>query len=74
LAGHIVRGTGLGFVGDIVVGTIGAFVGCWLLPRLNIQLGAGIGAALVNAAIGAVLLLVAFKLLRGRNTWSRASD
>ena len=32
LAGQVVRGTGLGIIGDIVVGIIGAFIGSWLLP------------------------------------------
>jgi uncharacterized membrane protein YeaQ/YmgE (transglycosylase-associated protein family) len=33
LAGQIVRGTGFGVLGDIVVGIIGALLGDWLLPR-----------------------------------------
>jgi len=69
LAGHIVRGTGLGFIGDILVGIAGAFIGGWLLPRLNIHLGAGIASAIINATIGAVLLLAAIKMLRGGRNW-----
>src|SRR5437764_14637521 len=65
LAGQIVRGTGLGIVGDIVVGIIGAFIGSWLLPQLHIALGTGIVAAIVNATIGAIILLVIIKLVRG---------
>jgi uncharacterized membrane protein YeaQ/YmgE (transglycosylase-associated protein family) len=30
LAGQIVRGTGLGLIGDLVMGIIGAFIGDWL--------------------------------------------
>ncbi|SEF00647.1 hypothetical protein SAMN05444161_9093 [Rhizobiales bacterium GAS191] len=33
LAGQIVRGTGFGLIGDLVVGIIGAFIGDWLLPN-----------------------------------------
>jgi uncharacterized membrane protein YeaQ/YmgE (transglycosylase-associated protein family) len=69
LAGQIVRGTGLGFVGDIIVGIVGAFIGDWLLPRLNIHLGAGMAAAIINATIGAVVLLAVIKLLRGGSRW-----
>ena len=42
LAGQIVRGTGFGVIGDLVVGVIGALIGDWLLPRLGIHLGVGI--------------------------------
>jgi len=36
-----VRSVGLGLIGDLIVGVIGAFIGNWLLPRLNIHLGVG---------------------------------
>ena len=35
LAGQIVRGTGFGIVGDLIVGILGAFFGSWLLPQLG---------------------------------------
>ena len=41
LAGQIVRGTGFGIVGDLIVGILGAFIGSWLLPQLGIHLGTG---------------------------------
>ena len=50
LAGQIVRGTGFGLIGDIVVGIIGAFIGGWLMPRLGIHIGAGMVAAIFAAA------------------------
>ena len=52
LAGQIVQGTGLGIVGDLIVGIVGAFIGSWLLPQLGIHLGSGIIAAIINATIG----------------------
>ena len=69
LAGQIVRGTGFGILGDIVVGIIGAFIGDWLLPRLGIHLGTGIVVAIVDATIGAVLLLFVVRLVRGGGSW-----
>ena len=30
-AGKIMRGTGFGIVGDVIVGILGAFIGSWLL-------------------------------------------
>jgi uncharacterized membrane protein YeaQ/YmgE (transglycosylase-associated protein family) len=65
LAGQIVRGAGFGLVGDIVIGIIGAFIGDWLLPRLGLHLGVGIVAAIIDATIGAILLLVVLRLVRG---------
>lgn len=65
LAGQIVRGTGFGIVGDIIIGILGAFFGGWLLPRLGVHLGVGTLAEIVNATIGAILLLAIIKVLRG---------
>jgi uncharacterized membrane protein YeaQ/YmgE (transglycosylase-associated protein family) len=65
LAGILVRGAGFGLIGDLIVGVIGAFIGDWLLPQLGIHLGTGMISAIINAAIGAVLLLLVIRLLRG---------
>jgi uncharacterized membrane protein YeaQ/YmgE (transglycosylase-associated protein family) len=75
LAGQIMRGAGLGLVGDLIIGIIGAYIGSWVLPRLGIHLGAGLVAAIVNATIGALLLLLAIKLVRGggRSSWGWGS-
>jgi uncharacterized membrane protein YeaQ/YmgE (transglycosylase-associated protein family) len=56
---------GFGLIGDLLVGLIGAFIGDWLLPRLDIHLGQGIVALIVNAFIGAVVLLLILRLLGG---------
>jgi len=58
LAGLLVKGYGLGLVGNIVVGIIGAVIAGWLLPRIGFVLVGGIVAAIVNAIIGAVILLL----------------
>jgi len=74
LAGQIVQGTGFGIVGDLVIGILGAFVGSWLLPELGIHLGSGLLAAIINATIGAVVLLFVISLVRGggfRGSWGR---
>jgi uncharacterized membrane protein YeaQ/YmgE (transglycosylase-associated protein family) len=67
LAGQIVRGTGFGIIGDLIIGIVGAFIGSWLLPQIHIQLGTGLVSAILNATIGAVLLLLIIKLIRGGN-------
>jgi uncharacterized membrane protein YeaQ/YmgE (transglycosylase-associated protein family) len=66
LAGLVVQGAGFGIIGDLVIGIVGAFIGNWLLVgQLHISLGTGWIAAIVSAAIGAVILLVIVKLIRG---------
>ena len=50
---------------DILIGIVGAFIGDWLLPRLGIHLGTGIISAIINATIGAVILLLLIRLVRG---------
>ena len=69
LAGQLMRGTGFGIVGDLVVGILGAVIGGWLLPRLGVHLGAGLLAAILNATIGAIVLLLVVSLVRGSGGW-----
>jgi len=69
LAGQIIQGTGFGLVGDLVIGIVGAFIGSWLLPQLGIHLGAGLVPAIVNATIGALVLLLIVRVLRGGGGW-----
>jgi len=69
LAGHIVRGTGFGLIADLCIGIVGALIGDWLLPRLDIHLGNGIVSAIIGATIGAVLLLIVLRLVYRRGRW-----
>ena len=75
LAGLVMRGGGFGLIGDLIIGLIGAFIGDWLLPRLHIHLGVGMVASIVNAFVGAVLLLLVLRLINGgwgrRRRWIR---
>lgn len=64
LAGLIVKGSGLGLIGDMAVGIVGALIGSWLLPQLGIALGTGMVAAIASATVGAVILLVTIGLVR----------
>ena len=64
LGGIIVKGYGLGLIGDMVVGIIGAFIGGWLLPRLNLFHGTGLVMELVSATIGAIILLLLLRVIR----------
>jgi uncharacterized membrane protein YeaQ/YmgE (transglycosylase-associated protein family) len=69
LAGQIARGTGFGIVGDLLIGIAGAFIGSWLLPQLGLHLGSGMIPAIINATIGALLLLLLIGLVRGGGGW-----
>ena len=71
LAGLVVQGTGLGVIGDIIVGIVGALIGGFIVSLL---FGAG-GFngfniwSLIVAFIGAVVLLLILKAIglgRGR--------
>jgi len=73
LAGLIVQGAGFGIIGDLVIGIAGAFLGSWLLPQLHIHIGNGFVPAIVNATIGAIVLVLVIALLRGGGgRWRRA--
>jgi uncharacterized membrane protein YeaQ/YmgE (transglycosylase-associated protein family) len=74
LASLLVRGNGLGLLGDIVVGVLGALFGGLVLSRLLPSLysstggftGFNLGSLLV-AFIGAVLLLVIVRVFSSRH-------
>jgi uncharacterized membrane protein YeaQ/YmgE (transglycosylase-associated protein family) len=65
LAGRVMEGGGFGLIGDLLVGLVGAFIGDWLLPQLGIHLGVGIVALIINAFVGAVVLLLILRLISG---------
>jgi uncharacterized membrane protein YeaQ/YmgE (transglycosylase-associated protein family) len=64
LAGKIVRGFGFGILWNIIIGIVGAFIGVWLLTQLHILPFTGFFGSIVNATIGAVVLLVIIGLIR----------
>ena len=64
LAGKVVRGTGFGIIGDILVGIAGVLVASFLFPKLGIRLGTGLVSEIVYSAIGAVILLLVVRLVR----------
>jgi len=59
-----VKGGGFGLVGDIIIGIIGAVVAGWLLPRVGLYIGGGFIAEVINAVIGAVILLLVARLVK----------
>ena len=66
LASFVMGGIGYGLIGDIIVGIVGAFLGGWLFSVLGV--GApfgGLAGTIFSAFIGAVVLLLVLRLLRG---------
>jgi uncharacterized membrane protein YeaQ/YmgE (transglycosylase-associated protein family) len=68
LAGMVMRGSGYGIIGDIVLGVLGAIVGGWISGLI-------VGADLVNgfnvvsvivAVLGAIVLIAISRLFTGR--------
>jgi uncharacterized membrane protein YeaQ/YmgE (transglycosylase-associated protein family) len=71
LASLIVRGSGLGLLGNIVVGIGGAFVGSWAFRELGWHAPfAGLPGAIAVAFVGAVIVLLGVRLLTGGRTRS----
>ena len=65
LAGKIMKGSGLGLIGDLVVGIIGSFIGKWLCGVLHFPMIVNFWVnAIVSATVGAVILLFVLRLIR----------
>jgi len=67
LASIVMRGSGLGLLGDIVLGIAGAFVGGWTFRELGWHAPfAGLAGAITVAFVGAVIVLAGLRLVTGR--------
>jgi uncharacterized membrane protein YeaQ/YmgE (transglycosylase-associated protein family) len=68
LASKVLTGRGMGLLWDIVVGIVGAFLGGWLAGLVGIPVSTGtftVGG-LVAAFVGAVILLIVFRVATSR--------
>jgi uncharacterized membrane protein YeaQ/YmgE (transglycosylase-associated protein family) len=58
---------GVGLVGDIICGIIGAFVGGWIFRQLGVGSPfSGLAGVIFTAFVGAVVVLFVIHLLAGR--------
>lgn len=68
LAGQVMRGGGYGLLGDIIVGVVGGLLGGWAATSF-LHIGASVNGinleSILVAFVGAVVLLVALRLLSG---------
>jgi uncharacterized membrane protein YeaQ/YmgE (transglycosylase-associated protein family) len=63
LGSMIYKGSGLGLIGNIIVGIVGSFLGYWLLGKLGVSLGTGWIGAILTGAIGAIVILFLLNLI-----------
>jgi uncharacterized membrane protein YeaQ/YmgE (transglycosylase-associated protein family) len=64
LAGVIMKGSGYGMLGDIVVGVLGALLGGGVVQALGVPFGEGLLGAVLVATFGAVLLVMILRLVK----------
>ena len=57
IASTLMKGGGLGLIGNIIVGIVGAMIGGWLSGVTGISAGGGLVGSLVTAVVGAIVLL-----------------
>jgi uncharacterized membrane protein YeaQ/YmgE (transglycosylase-associated protein family) len=72
--GNLVKVRGLDLASNLVVGVVGAFFGHWLLPLIHIHIGNELISLVINAVLGATILIVAFRLVAMSQTWEHHAD
>ena len=65
IASFIIKNGSLGLIGDAIIGLIGAAIAGYLLPGVGVYIGTGFVPEVVNAVIGAIVLLVVVRLIKG---------
>ena len=64
LGGTIYKRSGLGLLGNVVIGILGSGVGSWLLERVfKVSLGEGWIGSILTGAIGAIVILFLVNLI-----------
>jgi uncharacterized membrane protein YeaQ/YmgE (transglycosylase-associated protein family) len=64
LAGKLMKGSGFGLIGNIIVGIIGAFIGGWVFRQVGIHVGSDIVSWVITSVTGASLLLFIVGLIK----------
>jgi uncharacterized membrane protein YeaQ/YmgE (transglycosylase-associated protein family) len=63
LAGKIMKGSGFGLIGDLIVGVLGAVIGGWVFGLLGITAW-GLVGSIIMALVGALLLLYLVRMVK----------
>jgi uncharacterized membrane protein YeaQ/YmgE (transglycosylase-associated protein family) len=64
--GKIMKGSGYGFIADIVLGIVGAVIGGYIAGALGISPVGGLLYTILIAMVGAVIIVFLFRLIMGR--------
>ncbi len=65
LASVLMKGSGFGVTGDIILGIVGAFVGSWAFVGLGWHAPfAGLAGVIAVAFVGAVIVLLVLRLVK----------
>jgi uncharacterized membrane protein YeaQ/YmgE (transglycosylase-associated protein family) len=66
LGSILFKGSGLGLVGNVIIGILGSFAGSWLLKELKVSIGSSpVVNAIITGAIGAFVILFILSLFTG---------
>lgn len=70
ITGKLMKGSGFGFIMDMVVGLIGALIGGWISSALGFGTTGqhGMIGSIIIAVIGAVVLTVILRLITGNRS------
>ena len=63
LAGMIMKGRGFGFLGDMLIGVLGAVIGGWVFNSVGL-IAYGTAGALIMALVGSAVFLGAISLIK----------
>jgi uncharacterized membrane protein YeaQ/YmgE (transglycosylase-associated protein family) len=72
IAGMVMKGSGYGLIGDIVLGILGAIIGGWITGAvLHVDMVNGFNVtSVIVAIIGAIVLIAISRLFSGRRVTS----
>jgi uncharacterized membrane protein YeaQ/YmgE (transglycosylase-associated protein family) len=67
ITGKLMKGSGFGFIMDMVVGLIGALIGGWISSAVGMGTASqhGMIGSIIIAVIGAVVLTIIVRLITG---------
>jgi uncharacterized membrane protein YeaQ/YmgE (transglycosylase-associated protein family) len=64
LAGKLMKGSGFGLIGNMIVGIIGAFFGGWVFRQVGLHVGNDLISWLITSVAGASILLFVVGLVK----------
>jgi uncharacterized membrane protein YeaQ/YmgE (transglycosylase-associated protein family) len=62
LAGLVLKGSGYGRAGDIIIGIVGGFIGGWLAEILGLEVAGDLVPSLITAVFGAAIFISVMRM------------